>query len=82
MLAADGRALERIEGYGSVVARVGRARRPRRHGSPTTPTDERYVLTGAPVQFTEECRVTTGRTLTFFGTAGKLIVDGNERRAP
>ena len=36
------------------------------------------MLTGAPVQFTEECRVTTGRTLTFFGTAGKLIVDGND----
>ena len=40
--------------------------------------DGRYVMTGAPVTFTEECRVTTGRTLTFFGTAGKLIVDGNE----
>jgi len=40
--------------------------------------DEGYVRTGAPVQFTEDCRVTTGRTLTFFGTAGKLIVDGNQ----
>ena len=36
------------------------------------------MLTRAPVTFTEACRVTTGRTLTFFGTAGKLIVDGNE----
>ena len=77
VLATPGRALERIEGYGAVVARVaGRDARGQRltyHAS-----DERYVFTGAPVQFTEDCRITTGRTLTFFGTAGKLIVDGNQ----
>ena len=36
------------------------------------------MLTGTPVQFTEDCRVTTGRTLTFFGSAGRIIVDGND----
>ncbi len=36
------------------------------------------MLTGTPVQFTEDCRVTTGRTLTFFGAAGRIIVDGND----
>ena len=41
-------------------------------------SDGRYVLTGTPVQFTEDCRVTTGRTLTFFGSAGRIIVDGND----
>ena len=76
-LAPADRALERIEGYGSVVARV--AARDARGGRLTYHADDgRYVLTGAPVTFTEDCRVTTGRTLTFFGTAGKLIVDGNE----
>jgi hypothetical protein len=40
--------------------------------------DGRYVMTGTPVEFTEDCRVTTGRTLTFFGAAGRIIVDGND----
>ncbi len=77
ILASPGRALERIEGYGAVVARVA-ARDARADRLTYHADDERYVFTGAPVQFTEECRVTTGRTLTFFGTAGKLIVDGNQ----
>lgn len=77
VLASAERTLERIEGYGNVVARV--AARDARGGRLTYhASDERYVLTGAPVTFTEDCRVTTGRTLTFFGTAGKLLVDGNE----
>lgn len=76
-LAAADRALDRIEGTGTVVARVD-ARDARGGTLKYFASDGRYVMTGAPVTFTEECRVTTGRTLTFFGTAGKLIVDGNE----
>lgn len=77
VLAAAERSLERIEGYGNVVAHI--AARDARGGRLTYhASDQRYVMTGAPVTFTEDCRVTTGRTLTFFGTAGKLIVDGNE----
>lgn len=77
VLAAESRALARIEGDGDVVARVA-ARDARGVRLVYHAGDERYVMTGTPVRFTEECRVTTGRTLTFFGTAGKLIVDGNE----
>jgi LPS export ABC transporter protein LptC len=43
--------------------------------------DERYVMTGiptVPVTILEECRETTGRTVTFFKTADRIIVDGNE----
>jgi len=77
VLAAEGRTLERIEGYGNVAARVeGRDARGARLTHLTG--DGRYVLTGTPVQFTEDCRVTTGRTLTFFGSAGRIIVDGND----
>lgn len=77
VLAAASRTLERIEGEGAVEARV--AARDAVGARLTYHADEeRYVLTGSPVRFTENCRVTTGRTLTFFGTAGKLIVDGNE----
>ena len=76
-LAAAERSLERIEGAGTVVARIDQ-RDARGATLKYFASDSRYVMTGAPVTFTEECRVTTGRTLTFFGTAGKLIVDGNE----
>jgi lipopolysaccharide export system protein LptA len=77
VLAETGRTMERLEAYGAVTARVeGRDAR----GARMThfAADGRYVLTGSPVQFTDECRVTTGRTLTFFGAAGRIIVDGNE----
>lgn len=77
VLSPADRSLERIEGSGDVVARVeGRDAR----GAQLThlTSDGRYVLTGTPVQLTEDCRVTTGRTLTFYGSAGRIIVDGND----
>jgi hypothetical protein len=43
--------------------------------------DERYVMTGLPtipVRIIEECRETTGRTVTFFKAADRIIVDGEE----
>ena len=43
--------------------------------------EERYVMTGiptVPVRIVEECRQTQGRTVTFFRTADRIIVDGNE----
>ena len=40
---------------------------------------ERYEMVGAPVRIVEECRETTGKTLTFFRSADRIIVDGNEQ---
>lgn len=43
--------------------------------------DGRYVITGiptVPVTIVEECRETTGRTVTFFRSSERIIVDGNE----
>jgi LPS export ABC transporter protein LptC len=43
--------------------------------------DGRYVITGVatvPVTIVEECRETTGRTVTFFRSTERIIVDGNE----
>ena len=43
---------------------------------------ERYTMTGVPtvpVRVIEECRETTGRTVTFFKTGERIIVDGNEQ---
>ena len=45
-----------------------------------TTTDEKYVVTGAPVEITDECgRVTTGRTLTFTKATDTIVVDGNDQ---
>jgi len=41
-------------------------------------SEERYDMKGTPVTIVEECRVTTGRTLTFFKSVDRIIVDGNE----
>jgi LPS export ABC transporter protein LptC len=43
--------------------------------------DGRYVLVGVPrmpVRVVETCRETTGRTVTFFKSTDRIIVDGNE----
>lgn len=40
---------------------------------------ERYEMVGAPVRIVEECRETTGKTLTFFRSADRILVDGNEQ---
>jgi lipopolysaccharide export system protein LptA len=41
--------------------------------------DEKYLMTGRPVKTVdEECRETTGKTLTFWRTIDRIIVDGNE----
>ena len=43
--------------------------------------EERYLMSGAgtkPVKVVESCNETTGHTLTFFKSADRVIVDGNE----
>jgi lipopolysaccharide export system protein LptA len=45
--------------------------------------EERYVMASAgvtPVSIRESCRETTGRTLTFFKSTDRVVVDGNETR--
>jgi hypothetical protein len=43
---------------------------------------ERYTMTGVatvPVKVVEDCRETIGRTVTFFKSGDRIIVDGNEQ---
>jgi len=43
--------------------------------------DERYVMTGTgrtPVKIVENCRETTGSTLTFYKSADRIVIDGNK----
>jgi hypothetical protein len=43
------------------------------------PAEEKYIITGAPVKLVEsQCRESTGKTLTFFKSSDRVIVDGNE----
>jgi len=80
VLAATESRLERLEAYTEVNARldsrVATGDRLTYHAA-----DERYVMTGVatvPVRVVEACRETRGRTVTFFKSADRIIVDGNE----
>jgi lipopolysaccharide export system protein LptA len=80
ILARSGSRVERLEAYTNVNARVdvriATGARLTYHAA-----DERYVLVGAspvPVKVVDACRETSGKTLTFFKTADRIIVDGNE----
>jgi LPS export ABC transporter protein LptC len=80
VLAKAGSQLDRLEAYTAVNVRVDT-----RVGTGDRLTyfadDGRYVMTGVatvPVKIVEECRQTTGRTVTFFKSAERIIVDGNE----
>jgi LPS export ABC transporter protein LptC len=80
VLAETGSQLERLEAYTAVSVRLDT-----RVGTGDRLTyfteDERYVMTGiatVPVKIVEECRETSGRTVTFFKSSERIIVDGNE----
>jgi lipopolysaccharide export system protein LptA len=82
VLARTENGVDRLEAYNRVTtvigARTGTGDRMTYHAR-----EERYVLSGAgvtPVSIREKCSETTGRTLTFFKSSDRIIVDGNERR--
>ena len=80
VLADAANAVERLEAYDRVTivlgARTATGGRLTYHAK-----EERYVMSGpgaTPVSIRESCRDTTGRTLTFFKSTERLVVDGNE----
>jgi lipopolysaccharide export system protein LptA len=80
VLAQGASRVDRLEAYTNVNARVDTRVAT---GARLTyyAEDERYVLVGAspvPVKVVDSCRETSGKTLTFFKTADRIIVDGNE----
>lgn len=79
-LGADSHALERMEATGRMALKVDtrtiRATRLR-----YTVAGERYDMDGtaaAPVTVTQGCDSTTGRTLTWYRTTDRMLVDGRE----
>lgn len=89
-LAKEGNSVERLEGYTGVTLKLDKRTAV---GARLTyfASDERYVMSAAgttPVTITDvqtaasgavSCRETTGRTLIFFKSADRIIVDGNEQ---
>ena len=80
ILSEDGRRVDRLEAYTSVDVRLD-TRRAIGNRLTYHAVEERYVMTGlaaAPVTIVESCRETIGRTVTFFKSGDRVIVDGNE----
>jgi len=80
VLAKTGSQLERLEAYTAVNVRLD-TRVATGDRLTYFTEDERYVITGiatVPVKIVEECRETSGRTVTFFKSTERIIVDGNE----
>ena len=77
LLAKDENTLERLEATGAVRATVDK-RTVTGTKLEYAPADDKYVVLGAPVRMVDAaCQETTGKTLTFFKSSDRVIVDGN-----
>lgn len=77
-LAPGENTLDRLEAAGIVTAHVDKRTV---NGTKLSylPADDKYVVLGAPVRMIDaDCQETTGKTLTFFKSSDRVIVDGNE----
>lgn len=82
VLATGDNAVERLEAYSRVTMVVG-ARTASGDRLTYHAKEERYVMSGTGptgVSIREGCQQTTGRTLTFFKSTDRIVVDGNETR--
>ena len=73
-------ATERLDASGGVSLRLG-AKRGTSQRLTYVASEQRYELGGTaalPVSVVEGCRATTGKTLIFFRTTDRILVDGNE----
>jgi LPS export ABC transporter protein LptC/lipopolysaccharide transport protein LptA len=78
-LEPSGDEVERAEAYGAVTLR-DQNRKTTGNRLTYRSADESYVVSGTPVSVLDECgRETVARTLTFFRTTDRIIVDGNEQ---
>ncbi len=77
LLAADDNRLDRLDARGAVQVTLDKRSA---SGAALTyrPTDQRYEITGTPGRFVDECNESAGRTLTFFRSSDRVIIDGNE----
>ena len=69
-----------MDARGGVSLRIG-AKRGSSQRLAYVASDQRYELTGTaadPVSVVESCRATTGKTLIFYRSTDRILVDGNE----
>ncbi len=76
-LADDQNALDELKANGQVTAIIG-VRTAKGAELTYRPTDERYVMMGAPVTYEDECNSSAGKTLTFYRTSDRVTIDGNQ----
>jgi lipopolysaccharide transport protein LptA len=78
-LKPSGDELERAEAYEKLTLREQNRTTTGARLTYTT-ADEKYVITGTPVEIVDECaRQTTGKTLTFVKATDTIVVDGNNQ---
>jgi LPS export ABC transporter protein LptC/lipopolysaccharide transport protein LptA len=78
-LKPSGDEIERAEAYDAVTLR-DQSRKTTGNRLTYRSADQSYVVSGTPVSVVDECgRETVARTLTFFRTTDRIIVDGNEQ---
>jgi LPS export ABC transporter protein LptC len=84
-LVDGGGGLDRLEAYTNVTMRIDPGTPTRRTATGSRLTyraaSEQYDVAGTaamPVKVTESCREITGKTLTFYKSTDRIIVDGNE----
>ena len=78
-LVEGGGSLEKAEAYDQVTLKDA-LRTAKGQRMTYFAADERYLMTGSPVSILEECRETTGKTLTFYRSVDRVLVDGIEER--
>lgn len=78
-LTEDGGGLERAEALDAVTMQ-DTTRRATGTRMTYFARDGRYVMSGSPVVIVEECRETTGKTLTFYRSTDTITVDGNDEK--
>jgi lipopolysaccharide export system protein LptA len=80
VLAEGSSATERLDASGGVNLRLG-AKRGSSQRLTYVASEQRYELAGTaavPVSVVEGCRATTGKTLIFYRSTDRILVDGNE----
>ena len=80
VLAEGSSATERLDASGGVNLRLG-AKRGSSQRLTYLASEQRYELAGTaavPVSVVEGCRATTGKTLIFYRSTDRILVDGNE----
>jgi lipopolysaccharide export system protein LptA len=76
-LAKSENSLDKLEATGAVTAVVDK-RTVTGTRLTYSPSDDKYVVVGAPVKMVDaECQETTGKTLTFWKASDRVQVDGN-----